>query len=508
MALKDNQRMKKMEIIVEQGEPETIETELLILGAYEEILGKTAKKIDKELNNELSKAMDAKEFTGEFGQIKILSTAGKFKARNVLIIGLGKRENSTISTLEKAIGLGLRVARDTIGVKNFVTTIHRNTTKDNNTIQERIQAVTEGILLGSYQFLKYKTEGVEEIKKLESAKLFLQKKTEEAVAAVEKGKIIGSTANFVRDLVNEPGSELTPEKFAEIAKKEAEKNGIKITIFDKKKIEDIGLKGLLAVNKGSVNEPRFLVLEYKGNGEKSIALVGKGLTFDSGGLDLKSAEGMDTMKSDMAGGATVLGAIISAARLNLPVHVYGVIALTENMPANNAYKPGDIIKTYSGKTIEVLNTDAEGRIILADALTYTERELKPNIIIDIATLTGACVIALGSVASGMIGDKEVTEQLNEASKKSGEKIWELPLWIEYLRQVESEIADLRNIGIFPKEAGAITAAAFLKNFIEKTPWAHIDIAGTAYTKTEKELTKKGGTGWGVKLLTTFIEQWK
>ncbi len=497
-----------MKIIIEEGEPETIETELLILGTYEDCLGKTAKKIDKELDNELTRAIKEKEFTSEFGQIKILSTAGKFKARNILIIGLGKRKDSTISTLKKAIGLGVRIARDTIGVKNFVTTIHRNTTKDKNTIQERVQAVTEGILLGSYQFIKYKTQHTDKIKKLESAKLFLQKKTEESISSVKKGEIIGKAANFVRDLVNEPGSELTPERFVEIAKKECKDLGIKITEFNKKQLEEKGLNGILAVNKGSVNEPRFLVLEYEGKKEKSIALVGKGITFDSGGLDLKSAAGMETMKSDMAGAATVLGALIAAAKLKLTTQIYGVIALTENMPGNNAYKPGDIIRTYSGKTIEVLNTDAEGRIALADALAYAEKELKPNAIIDLATLTGACVIALGSVAAGMMGDETIIHKLKEASRTSGERAWELPLWIDYLRQVESDIADVRNLGIYPKEAGAITAAAFLKNFVEKTPWAHIDIAGTAYTTTEKELTKKGGTGWGVKLLTTFLEQWK
>jgi len=497
-----------MDISLEQGELEEIETELFILGVYEEGLGKTAKKIDEELDNELSRAMNEKEFTGEFGQIKILSTAGKFKARNILIIGLGDRQNSTIATLKKAIGLGVRVARDTIGVKNFATTIHKNTTKDKNTIQEKIQAVTEGILLGAYQFLKYKTKDLDEIKKIETAKLYLKKKTDQAIEAVEKGRIIGEAATFVRDLVNESGSVLTPERFAELAKERTEKYGIKTTIFDKKEIEAKQMNGLLAVNSGSIKEPRFVILEYKGNSNKKIALVGKGITFDSGGLNVKTAAGMETMKSDMAGGATVLGTILSAARLKLPVHLYGVIALTENMPGNNAYKQGDVITTYSGKTVEVLNTDAEGRIVLADALTYAEKELKPNIIVDVATLTGACVVALGSAASGVIGDKDVIKKLKEASKTSGEKIWELPLYEEYKRQVESEIADVRNIGIYPKEAGAITAAAFLKNFVEKTPWAHIDIAGTAYTTAEKELTKKGGTGWGVKLLTTFLEQWE
>lgn len=497
-----------MKITIEKGEPETIDTELLILGTYEEGLGKTAKKIDDALDLEIKRAMEKKEFLGEFGQIKILSTAGRFKARNVLIIGLGKKEESSLGTLRRAIGMAIRIARDTVGVKNFVTTLHQNITKDKNTLNERIRAITEGLLLGSYQFNKYKTQNTEKAKKIETVKLFIENDEKEIENSLEQGKIIGETTNFVRDLVNESGSELTPEKFAKIMEKEAKKYDIESKIFDKKQIQAIGLTGLLAVSRGSINEPRFVILEYGKEHKKSIALVGKGVTFDAGGLDIKTAAGMETMKSDMAGSATVFGTLIAAARLKIPLHLYAVIGLTENMPGQDAYKPGDIVKAYNGKTIEVLNTDAEGRITLADSLAYTEKELKPDAIIDVATLTGACVIALGSVAAGILGDEEIIKKINEASIHSGEKVWELPLWPEYMKQVESDIADVRNIGLYAREAGTIMGAAFLKNFIEKTSWAHIDIAGKAYTTIEKELTKKGGTGWGVKLLTTLLERWK
>jgi leucyl aminopeptidase len=512
ISYKNNEIQKRgkkiMKIKIEEGTPETIETELLILGIYKEGLDKTAEKINQELDKEITRAIEKKEFTAEYGQIKILSTIGKFKARNILLFGLGEKENSTISTLKKAAGSSARTARDLIGVKNFVTILHENETKEKNTKSEKIQAITEGILLGAYQFTKYKTQNSNTIKKLENATILVNKKTKEDESALEKGEIIGKTANFTRELVNESGSFLTPEEFEKISKIEAEKNKIKITIFDKKEIEKKGMNGIISVNKGSAKEPRFIILEYKGSTGKKIALVGKGITFDSGGLNIKSTEGIETMKSDMAGAATVLGTIIAAAKLKLPVHAFGIMALTENMTGSNAYKPGDIIKTHSGKTIEVLNTDAEGRIILADTLSYTEKEIKPDAIIDIATLTGACVVALGSIAAGMMGDEEIIKKIQEASKKSGEKIWQLPLWEEYTQQIKSDFADVRNIGIYSREAGAITAAAFLKTFVEKTPWAHIDIAGTAYTNTEKELTKKGGTGWGIKLLTTILEQWK
>ncbi len=496
-----------MNLKIEQGKPEQIQTELLIIGAYEEGLGKIGKNIDKILNKEITKAIEKKEFTAEPGQIKILSTVGKLKPRNVFVIGLGKKDKLTLDAIKKAISMSTKIARDTIGVKNFATTIHYNETKDKNSLQEKVQAVTEGIILGNYQFLKYKTQELDKIKKLEKAIILVDKKEKQFEEALEKGKITAESIIFTRDLVNEPGSELTPEEFAKRTKKECEKHGIKVTIFDKKQIEKKGLNGLLAVDRGSVNEPRFIILEY-GKSKKSLALVGKGVTFDSGGLDLKPVKAMETMKEDMAGAAATVGTILAAARLKLPLHLYGVIGLTENMPGSNAYKPGDIVKTYSGKTIEILNTDAEGRVTLADSLAYAEKELKPDAIIDLATLTGACVVALGSVASAVLGDKKLIEGLNEASKASGEKIWELPLWEEYMLQVKSDIADVRNTGMYSGEAGTITAAAFLKNFIKKTPWAHIDIAGTAYTNEEKELTKKGGTGWGVKLLIKFLEKWQ
>ncbi len=305
--------------------------------------------------------------------------------------------------------------------------------------------------------------------------------------------------------MNEPGSSLTPTKLAEHAL-ELKKLGVKVTVYDKKGIDKLGLHALLAVNRGSGQEPRFITLEYsKGKGQP-IALVGKGITFDSGGLDLKPANFMGDMKNDMAGAAAVIGTSKAMAELNLPLNVVGVIASTENMPGCNAYKPGDVITGYTGRTMEIGNTDAEGRVILSDALSYAEMNFKPRYLIDLATLTGACVIALGYAAAGVMSrDEALVNKLKLAGEAAGERVWELPMWDEYKESVKSDIADVLNIpGGKGYEGGAIAGAWFLQHFIEKTPWAHIDIAGPAWSIERKHYWDKGGTGFGVRLLVEFL----
>jgi leucyl aminopeptidase len=268
------------------------------------------------------------------------------------------------------------------------------------------------------------------------------------------------------------------------------------------------MNALLGVAKGSAEPARFIVLEYRGGAKEHppVALVGKGLTFDSGGISIKPAEKMEEMKSDMAGGAAVMGAIMAAADLRLPVNIVGLIPATENLPGGRAYKPGDILKSLSGKTIEIISTDAEGRLILADALTYAER-FKPVAIIDLATLTGACVIALGDLAIGMLGtDKELKNKLRDAAEKTGERVWELPLWEDYHELIKSDVADFKNTGGRP--GGAITAAAFLSKFIGKSPWVHLDIAGPAWLTKDRSYIPKGATGIGVRLLVQFLKDWQ
>lgn len=326
---------------------------------------------------------------------------------------------------------------------------------------------------------------------------------DDAEAAVEVAKAVSSGTNFARDLANEPGNVCTPEFLGDQASALKHKK-LKVTVMDKKAIEKAGFTALLAVNQGSAKEPRFIVMEYKGGkkGDAPVALVGKGLTFDAGGISIKPGHAMDEMKFDMCGSAAVLGIFKAVTELNLPINLLGVIPSTENLLGSEAYKPGDIITTYKGLTIEVLNTDAEGRIILSDALAYAA-EKKPAEIIDFATLTGACVIALGAQATGLMG---TSEKLKDGLKRSGDhthdRVWELPMYEEYQEQIKSKIADIRNIG--GREAGTITAACFLSRFVDDIPWAHLDIAGTAWNMKGTDISPVGATGAGVRLVVDYL----
>jgi leucyl aminopeptidase len=477
-----------MEIKFKEGTPETHSDEAIVISVYENDYN----SVQKYDAGNIKTLFEKKEFCGELFTLRLLPSNNKIPSRNILLAGLGKREELDAEKLRKASALASRALRDN-NYKSFTLSI-----------PEEIQAVTEGAILGLYQFTKYKTNK-EKIKEADTVTV-LGKKEDEYL--FNKGKILAESQNYVRDLVNEPGSTLVPREFADRAKSEAEKHGIKVTILDKKKITELGMSALLAVNKGSYEEPRFIILEYKGGTKGPYALVGKGITFDSGGLDIKLSPFMETMKCDMAGGATVLATTIAAAKLKLPVHIYTLVASTDNMPSGNAYKTGDIITAYNKKTIEIINTDAEGRVILADALSYAVT-LKPKCIVDLATLTGACVVALGSITAGILGNnQELMNAIQKAGEQTNERVWPFPLYDEYKEQVKSEIADVRNLGIIQKEAGAIMGAAFLEHFVDKTPWAHLDIAGPAWSNESKFYSNKGGTGFGVRLLVKWLEEQK
>jgi leucyl aminopeptidase len=300
---------------------------------------------------------------------------------------------------------------------------------------------------------------------------------------------------------------MTPAVIAEKARELARSFGLRLRVLERKQMEKLGMGALLGVAAGSATPPKFIIVEYRKGGKKPfIALVGKTITFDSGGISIKPAENMDKMKDDMSGGAAVLGAIRAAASLRLPLNIVGLLPATENMPGGRAYKPGDVLRTLSGQTIEVLNTDAEGRLILSDALAYACR-YKPAVIVDIATLTGACGIALGNEAIGMLGTDETFKQkMREAGNRTGERVWELPLWEEYYEQIKSDIADMKNTG--GRAGGVITAAALLSKFVQKYPWVHLDIAATAWTDKDRPYTPKGATGVGVRLLTQFLRDYE
>jgi leucyl aminopeptidase len=492
-----------MQVKVVDEKLDSFKTELIVVGLFSpaEKLPAELKAVDEKLNGAIAHAIKGKEFEGEWQQFRLVSTLGKIPAKNILLLGLGKKDDANLETLRKASGLSAKIARDFCGITEYATTLHTLDVK--STEDERAQAVAEGSVLGAYQYLKYKTVDKKKIKVISQVTLV----GDGVHNSVKKGTVLAECANLVRDLVNEPASNMKPVDLADEAKK-LESLGVKVAVHDKKSIEKIGLTALLAVNRGSVNEPRFVIMEYNNGGKKKVAFVGKGITFDSGGLDIKPADGMVTMKEDMAGAATVIAAVKAAATLKLKVHVVGVFAATENMLGMDAYKPGDVVKAYNGKTIEIGNTDAEGRVILSDALSYTEKNIKPDVMVDLATLTGAVRIALGNVCAAVLSkDEKMVSHLIKSGTATGERLWQLPMWPEYNELVKSDIADVFNMSTIPRNAGTIVGAVFLSNFVEKTPWAHLDIAAMSWADVDTEYIRKGGTGFGVRLLVQALESW-
>ncbi|MFH1443308.1 MAG: leucyl aminopeptidase [Candidatus Micrarchaeota archaeon] len=324
---------------------------------------------------------------------------------------------------------------------------------------------------------------------------------------VEATQRICEAANLSRDLDNEPGNVGTPAFIAKMAEEAGKKYGFKCKVLNRADIEALKMHSFLSVAKGSVQEPKFVIMEWNPRGRETVVLVGKGITFDSGGISLKPSKDMEKMKWDKSGACTVIGAMAAAAQLKLPQHIVALAPLTENLPSGSASKPGDVVYASNGKSIEIANTDAEGRLVLADALAYAAK-YKPKAVIDFATLTGACVVALGDVCAGVMGnDEKLMEKLRKAGEKTGERVWQLPLWKEYDDKIKSDIADVKNIGMGSGDAGAITAAAFLKKFVNY-PWAHVDIAGTAWNDNEKPYGIKGATGFGVRLIIEMLREWK
>lgn len=370
-----------------------------------------------------------------------------------------------------------------------------------------LQAIAEGALLANYTFDKYKSD---KEKEAPLSKMDFYTEVKSAASILKDVEIIASNTWLCRDLVNDITDEVNPVTFAQLAEKISKESGLTCKVFDKKEISRKKMGLLLAVNRGSMVEPRVVVLEYKGDpGSKKIfGLIGKGITFDSGGMNLKPSGSMETMRCDMAGAATALCSMKTIAELKLKKNVTAVIPLTENMLSSNAFRPGDIYKAYNGKTVEIGNTDAEGRLILADSLSYMEKEIKPDVITDLATLTGACVVTFGeTVAAYLSTDDALASAVEEASSRTGEKLWRLPFYDDYEDRMKSDVADLNNMSA-EKNAGTISGAVFLKNFVEKTPWAHIDIAGTAWYSKARGYRPKNATGYGLRLIVDLVKSWK
>lgn len=450
--------------------------EVLVINKFED------EKTSEELANTF--AVDKDRFEGKFGETYLLHTLGKIPADKILIVGFGKREDFNADKMRRAVAKAVKKLQQ-IKAKNAYFDF------DVNCDYGKSAAI--GALIADYAFDKYKTEKAERLNEITFAK-FSEKD-------VNEGIIFGEAMKFSRDLANEPADFATPSKLAEIA---SSLDGITTQIFDKDEIERMGMGAYLAVGRGSVQPPKFIHMKYTGkNPKKKIALIGKGICFDSGGLDLKPASSMLTMKDDMSGAACVLGVMKALSALAPDVEVHGIIAACENMPSGTSYKPGDILKAKNGKTIEIDNTDAEGRLTLADALCYAS-ELGVDEVIDIATLTGACVVALGTTASGIMGnDEDMISKLIRTAKDSGETFWELPMFPEYKDSLKSDIADMKNTG--SRFGGASAAGVFLKEFVDGPKWAHIDIAGTAFLEKPQKEFISGSTGAGVRTLLNYVK---
>lgn len=498
-----------MRISVKHGFIQEEPAEAVVVNLFEGVAepGGATGALDRALDGMIRDLIAAGDFKGKLNETAVLYPRGAIPAQRVLIVGLGKEEKFDLDKVRQAAGTAAKRLRD-LGVKSFATIVHG--LSGEVSVETAAQAVVEGSVLALYQFREHKhLEPEEEAKEVEEITLLEADKAR--VPQVEEGarvgQIVAEAACLARDLGNQPGNVATPTMLAETAQKLAREHGLRCQVLDRAQIEELGMGAFLSVARGSQEPPKFIVLEHNADREdlQTIVLAGKGITFDSGGISIKPGKKMGEMKFDMSGGAAVLGALQAVARLDLPLHVVGLVPATENLPSGTATKPGDIVRALSGKTIEVISTDAEGRMILADALAYAQR-YQPAAVIDLATLTGACVVALGRHATGLIGNNpDLVARLKEAGQASGERVWELPLWEEYHEQIKSDVADMKNVGGRP--AGAITAAALLSKFAEGYPWAHLDIAGTAWTDEDKPYIPKGGTGVGVRLLVELLRNW-
>lgn len=459
-------------------------------------LSPAAASIDKLLDGLITERAAEGEFRGSAGELLTIHPMGKLAAKRVIVLGLGKQEAISMQSLQRASATAIRHAQST-GAHQIALALWSDAHVDT---AQAAQALVEGAVLGQYTFRKYQSsQNDKEITQLRV--LAESTDTAEIEQAIQKGQILAQATNLARDLINEPPNVLTPGELANRAIAMAKQFGLEWEVFEQEKIEELQMGGLLGVTRGSAEPPKFIILRYRGapqSTDKGLALVGKGITFDSGGISIKPAAGMDEMKGDMGGAAAVLGAMQAIAGLKPALNVTALIPTCENMPSGTSYRPGDILRIMNGKTIEIVNTDAEGRLILADALSYASKEgLSP--IIDLATLTGGIVIALGYTMTGVFSNDELlTDEILAAGRVAGEKYWPMPLDEEYGEQIRSDIADIKQTG--GRTASSVTAAKILENFIGNAKWAHLDIAGTSYVESKKSYQEKGATGVGVRTL--------
>lgn len=492
-----------MKVTVAAGDIVLHPADAIVVGLFE---GDTAPAgpisgADAALKGAISDLLKQGEIKGKQGEVALLHTLGKLPASRVAIVGLGKPGELTADRVRRASAEACRAMRRA-GVKKAGTAI-----LGAGRIEPAmaVQAITEGCLLGLYDFSKYCSSKDPGAKMDELVILTIEGGLAALQHACHRGTIIAEATNMARNMINEPSNHMTPAEMAEIAKDLAHAHGLELTLLERDQMRRVGMGALLAVAQGSQQPPKFTVLRYKGDpsSTSALGLVGKGITFDSGGISLKPAEGMDEMKDDMSGGAIVFAAISAIARLKLKLNVAAICGATENMPGGSALKPGDIIRAMNGKSIEIVSTDAEGRLTLADALCYAvKHRLSP--LVDVATLTGACRVALGQVATGVFSNnQEFAAKVLEAASRAGERMWQMPMFEEYKEGNKSDIADIKNSG--GRYGGAITAAQFLSEFVAETPWVHLDIAGTSFTDKVSGYKVKGATGVAVRTLVELAQ---
>ncbi|WP_044872009.1 leucyl aminopeptidase [Pseudomonas sp. LFM046] len=490
-----------MEFLVKSARPETLKTATLVVAVGEgRKLGEAAKAIDEAAGGAITALLKRGDLAGKVGQTLLLHSLPNLKAERVLLVGSGKERELSDRQFRKMIAAVNGVLKG-LGGSDATLALGELAVKGRDAYG-KARLMVETLADGAYVFDRFKSQKADP-KALKKITLLTDKADQ---ADVERGSLhaqaIANGMAFTRDLGNLPPNLCHPSFIAEEAKALAkEHKNLKVEVLDEKKLKELGAGAFLAVAQGSEQPPRMIVLNYQGGkkDEKPFALVGKGITFDTGGISIKPAAGMDEMKYDMCGAASVLGTFRAVLELQLPINLVGLLACAENMPSGGATRPGDIVTTMSGQTVEILNTDAEGRLVLCDTLTYAER-FKPQAVIDIATLTGACIVALGSNTSGLMGNNDgLVKQILKAGEYADDRAWQLPLFDEYQEQLDSPFADIANIG-GPK-AGTITAGCFLSRFAKKFHWAHLDIAGTAWVSGGKD---KGATGRPVPLLTQFL----
>ncbi len=502
-----------MDIRIIEQNVEDMQCDALVVGAAYKKVGQQTKElvltgkateVDSLLGGLFQATYGDGEFKAELGELLTLHPMGKLTAKRVVVVGLGAQEKMSTQSIRRASAIASRHVQQT-GANQVALALHSE--EWNMDLDNSIRAEVEGALLGLYIFKKYKQtntngngQGITRIN-------LLANNANEVMLdlAVDQGIALAEGTNFARDLVNEPPNVLTPSELANRASAMAEQFGLACQILDRPELQELGMGGLLGVAQGSVEPPKFIILHYRGapqSENQGIALVGKGITFDTGGISLKPAEGMHQMKGDMAGAAAVIGAMYAIAVLKPAINVTALVPTTENMPGGTAYRPGDILRIMNGKTIEIINTDAEGRLVLADALSYAVKNgLSP--IIDVATLTGGIVVALGSVMSGIFcNDEKLSKQITSAGQIAGEKFWPMPLDDEYKEAIQSDIADIKQTG--GRYASAATAAKILEQFVGDARWAHLDIAGTDFIDTKKPYQDYGATGVAVRTLAEFV----